>query len=347
MMILHSIFRRACKIRKNICKNVYVGMLCTKQSKFCFVTAVRSHSSGSCTDITSCCLKDVFEQWTKEFELHKISEPKTSAEIIIAHVLGYKTLYFVDKKYTTLTTSEINTVNKLCQLRLARMPVQYVIEEWDFHDLTLKMRPPVLIPRPETEELASLCTKTFTQTEDMPVRTFLEIGPGTGAISIYLLKTFSKMCGVALDISSHACKLTSENAATVGVSDRLSVMEGDYHLDNVVQQLAKHGPYDLIVSNPPYITAEEMKNLQPEILWYEDHQALDGGPDGLNLIRHIIQSSTQLLVKGGHVWLEVAPQHPTSIQNILNESDCNRKLTLVEVVKDVFGKNRFCHLQYS
>ncbi|CAG5130469.1 unnamed protein product, partial [Candidula unifasciata] len=289
-------------------------------------------------------VRDLVKKWTTEFSLHDISEPDVSAEIIIAHVLGHKTLHRVDQ-HTTLTSSEVSQVNRLCRLRLARMPVQYIIGEWDFHALTLKMKSPVLIPRPETEELASLCVATLNQSEHLLNSHFLEIGVGTGAVSIYLLKMLKQLQGIALDISPHACQLTSENAENVGVLGRLQVIKGDFNNSIVFQQLKKLGPYSLIVSNPPYVPSDEMTNLQPEIIRYEDHGALDGGPEGMNLIRQIVLNAGDLLDKRGHMWLEVAPHHSLCIQNVLEESEHSRTLTLVETVKDVFGKNRFCHLQ--
>ncbi|GFO29154.1 hemK methyltransferase family member 1 [Plakobranchus ocellatus] len=198
---------------------------------------------------------------------------------------------------TILTKSQVNNVKRLCQLRMSRMPVQYVVGEWDFHDLTLEMRQPVLIPRPETEELASLCMDTLsallTTTER---KTFLEIGP-------------------------------------------------------VLEQLQKLGPFCLAVSNPPYISTSEMDSLQEEVRCFEDHQALYGGKDGMDIIREVMLKTSQLLQPGGHLWLEVGVAHSSLVESFASDpktwKDLPQQVQFLETATDLYGKLRFCHLIVS
>ncbi|XP_059138949.1 MTRF1L release factor glutamine methyltransferase-like isoform X2 [Physella acuta] len=262
----------------------------------------------------------------------------------MAYALGEKTLYNVEKQII-LTKAQIERINRLCQLRLSGMPVQYVIGEWDFCDITLKMKAPVLIPRPETEELANLCIDSLKHKENLESGKILEIGCGTGAITLTLLNTFKNINAVSVDVSSVACELTKENADIIGVSDRLNVIEGDFTCEKVLEELATHGPFDLIVSNPPYLRTEDINNLQTEVRCFEDHHALDGGSDGMNLIKHILLKSTDLLHNKGDLWLEVDPAHPQLITEFIKQSVICKSLVLDNVVKDMFGKDRFCHLQ--
>ncbi|CAL1536985.1 unnamed protein product [Lymnaea stagnalis] len=288
-------------------------------------------------------IKDVLLKWTKTFQSQKIGEPDISTEYIIAHVLGAKTLHNISDK-TQLNKSEMAEIDRLCHLRLSRMPIQYIIGEWDFLDLTLKMRPPVLIPRPETEGLANLCMKTLSQ-KSPTSGMFLEIGPGTGAVSLAMLNKFKKLTGVVVDISPVACSLTAENAALVGVNERIQIIEGDFRSSKVLDQLIKSGPYCLIVSNPPYLTMEELKSLQPEILHFEDHTALNGGHDGMDLVKEILSKSNYLLQDKGDIWLEVAPHHPNLIDRFLKDTNLRKSIPLIDVVKDFGGKDRFCHFE--
>ncbi|XP_058258742.1 MTRF1L release factor glutamine methyltransferase isoform X3 [Hemibagrus wyckioides] len=201
--------------------------------------------------------------WTQCFQQHGISEPLLSSHYIIAHVLGKKTLQSVERRRLKerLTDKETEKVWVLCSKRLMRMPVQYVIEEWDFRDLTLKMRPPVFIPRPETEELVSLVLKDLRSQWGMRTLRCLEVGCGSGAISLSLLHSvpqgrkpgypgetpkapgghatsthtgqrqksnpIPELKAFALDQSQEAVCLTKENAGRLGLLDRLDV----YHLD--------------------------------------------------------------------------------------------------------------------
>ncbi|XP_060775538.1 MTRF1L release factor glutamine methyltransferase isoform X3 [Neoarius graeffei] len=167
--------------------------------------------------------------WTQCFQQHGISEPLLSSHYIIAHVLGKKTLQSVETRRLRerLGDKEKEDVWALCSKRLTRMPVQYVIEEWDFRDLTLKMRPPVFIPRPETEELVSLVLKDLQSQWGVKTLRCLEVGCGSGAISLSLLHSVPQLKAVALDQSQAAVRLTKENADRLGLLDRLEV----YHLD--------------------------------------------------------------------------------------------------------------------
>ncbi|KAH9512581.1 HemK methyltransferase member 1 [Bulinus truncatus] len=288
-------------------------------------------------------LQDVLRYWTQKFQTQNIGEPDVSASYIVAHILGRKTMCQIDQQ-RLLTESQVDKIDKLCQLRLTSMPVQYVLGEWDFLDMTLKMKPPVLIPRPETEELATLCFNTVLKESAECRQTALEVGCGSGVLSLSLLRKFPMMHIVAVDITREACSLTLENAELLAVKDRLQVYYGDFLSNKTLLHLRSLGPFDLIVSNPPYLTTNEIENLQPEIKCFEDHVALDGGKDGLDIVRDIILKSVDLLKDKGHLWLEVSPQHPALIAAFLQEN-LQGSLCLNEVKKDMFGKNRFCHLQ--
>ncbi|TVK90539.1 HemK methyltransferase family member 1 [Bagarius yarrelli] len=189
----------------------------------------------------------------------------------------------------------------LCSKRLLRMPVQYVIEEWDFRDLTLKMRPPVFIPRPETEELVSLVIKDLQSQWGMRPLKCLELK------------------AVVLDQSQEAVCLTKENAGRLGLLDRLEV----HHLDIIKDAnltLRNCSPVDVIVSNPPYLFSKDMESLQDEILRFEDLSALDGGLDGMSVIRQILTLAPRLLTDNGRLFLEVDLRHPPLIKGLVEES---------------------------
>ncbi|KAK7145049.1 hypothetical protein R3I94_011215 [Phoxinus phoxinus] len=285
--------------------------------------------------------------WAQHFTLHGISEPLLSSQYIISHVLGQKTLECVPRKRLrdTLTDREIERVWKLCSKRLTRMPVQYVIEEWDFRDLTLNMKRPVFIPRPETEELVSLVLEDLRLIQGESHRTDLrglEVGCGSGAISLSLLRSIPQLRVFALDQSQTAVCLTMENANRLDLQDRLDV----HHFDVIKDAdaiLRECDPVDFIVSNPPYLLSQDMKTLQTEILRFEDHAALDGGLDGLSVIRPILGLGSKLLTKGGRVYLEVAPCHPPVIQLLIEEMMPG--LLYLETHCDLSNRPRFCILQ--
>lgn len=160
-----------------------------------------------------------------------------------------------------MTPEQVEKFDKLCECKMARMPIQYIIGEWDFRDITLVMQPPVFIPRPETEELVELILQ---QQIDLSKRIrFLEIGCGSGAISLALLKSLPCAMAESADQSSMACLLTMKNAINLKLSDRIKVIQSKIN-DRLKCDEFKH-KYDFIVSNPPYVPSRDLMNLEPEI----------------------------------------------------------------------------------
>ncbi|XP_077582729.1 MTRF1L release factor glutamine methyltransferase [Stigmatopora nigra] len=281
--------------------------------------------------------------WRKRFEAEGVTEADLSSQYIIAHALGAKTVEGVGwKKWSEfLTQEEKQQIWELCKKRLSRMPVQYVIEEWDFRDLTLRMRPPVFIPRPETEELVELVLNDL-QKKKSGSLTCLEVGCGSGAISLSLLKTLPQLRVIALDQSAQAVDLTKENALRLGLQNRLKVYQADIIKDAEKVLKLCHN-VSILVSNPPYLFSEDLPSLEPEISRFEDHAALDGGEDGLKVIRQILTLTRHLLSDDGCVYLEVEPRHPGLIREWA-ESHA-KWLRLAETRRDIAGRTRFCILQ--
>ncbi|XP_054882169.1 MTRF1L release factor glutamine methyltransferase [Poeciliopsis prolifica] len=279
--------------------------------------------------------------WKRHFVENGVTEPEQSSQYIIAHLLGAKTIESVEHQRLAefLSKEETQQVWRLCSKRLSRMPVQFIIEEWDFRDLTLKMRPPVFIPRPETEELVEL---VLTDLQNHPGPTCLEVGCGSGAISLSLLKSLPQLQAFALERSQDAVDLSRENASRLGLQDRLKV----YHMDVIKDAEKMPGLFSsisVLVSNPPYLFSEDMATLEPEISRFEDRGALDGGEDGLNVIRQILTLAPDFLSHRGRVYLEVDPRHPALIRRWVEDNV--EELRFVETRRDVSGKPRFCILQ--
>lgn len=166
-----------------------------------------------------------------------------------------------------LSEEQIDKIQSMCDCRLSRMPIQYILRKWEFRDLHLKMRIPVFIPRPETEELVELLTQQLDPANDCKI---LEIGCGTGCISLSLLHSQPNIKQiVAIDQSKTACELTMENAQDLGLSDRLRVFRHKLESGELPEEIAKFGPFDVIVSNPPYVPSKDILKLEPEIYLFE------------------------------------------------------------------------------
>ncbi|XP_069902744.1 MTRF1L release factor glutamine methyltransferase isoform X4 [Globicephala melas] len=286
---------------------------------------------------------DLVSHWTVVFEKRGIPEARESSEYIVAHVLGAKTFQSLRPGLWTqpLTPWQLQYVQELSSYRLQRMPVQYILGEWDFQGLSLKMAPPVFIPRPETEELVEWVLEEVTQgprvvgAQGGPL--ILEVGCGSGAISLSLLSKLPRSRVIAVDKGEAAICLAHENAQRLRLQDRIRIIPFDVTLDGSWAHLLPWGPVDLVVSNPPYVFHRDMEKLAPEILSYEDPLALDGGEEGMDIITHILALAPRLLKDSG-IFLEVDPRHPELVGSWL-QSQPDLSLNLVAVRRDFCGRN--------
>ncbi|XP_018427926.1 PREDICTED: hemK methyltransferase family member 1 [Nanorana parkeri] len=205
--------------------------------------------------------------WRKVFQDGGIPEAKESSEILIAHALGAKTYRGLARRLARLPVSagQLEHIAKMAQERLKRVPVQYIIGEWDFLDLTLQMRPPVFIPRPETEELVGLVLADCPQLRQSPEPRILEVGCGSGAVSLALLQNLPQARVLAVDKTKAAVDLTRDNAERLDLQHRIRILHHDI-LSDPAEHLLALGPVDVLVSNPPYIFTEDLSSLDPEII---------------------------------------------------------------------------------
>lgn len=260
-----------------------------------------------------------------------VPEPDLSARTFLCDVtkIGYRLSDFNRNQGLILSTPQIQVLSEYCKLRIERVPVQYVIGNWDFYGFTLLCKPPVLCPRPETEELVERILSTGQlQKLGRPPR-ILDIGSGTGAIGIALLSQLPTATCDAIDINAVAVSLSNENAQLVLTNPQRYNCRHESFLDFAASG-TNHGQYDIIVSNPPYIPRNELAGLEPEVIKYEDVGALDGGDDGLDIVRDILLHSPLLLDRNsggthcGELWMEVARQHPPKIEGWFRDAVTER-----------------------
>ena len=221
-----------------------------------------------------------------------VPEPRTDAELLVAHVLGVCRSTLAGMIRCELDDAKRARLRSLVDRRRTREPLQYVLGEWGFRRLVLNVDGRALIPRPETEMVVE---RALTHIEELDAPRVLDVGTGSGAIALALADEHPGADVVALDLSTDALELARENIDRTGLADRVELRRGD-----LVEGV--RGPFDLVVSNPPYVRADELPSLQPEVRDWEPQVALVG--DGLT--EAIAAGALGILRPGGGLVLEVA-----------------------------------------
>jgi len=241
-------------------------------------------------------VREIKERTETFFQNKGVTEARLDTDILIAHVLGLKRLELYLDLDRPLTESQLDELRPLVRRRANREPLQYILETLEFYGMELKVDQRALIPRQETEELVEQIVK---QLSEAP-KSILDLGTGSGALALAFASEYTEAAIDAVDISPSAISLAKENAHSLGLESRIQFYEGSWFEPLGTGQRQ----YDLIVSNPPYLTQKEMTTAEPEVTDYEPHNALVSGKDGLDAIRTLFNHVDTFLKEGGLFALE-------------------------------------------
>ncbi len=262
-----------------------------------------------------------------------VSEPEADAQVLLAHILSmdrFNVLVHGDRPHSP---AEQRKIRECMQERAQRKPLQYLLGEQEFWSLSFCVNPYVLIPRPETEVLVEAVLARYKGRR--PVKgdwTVLDLGTGSGILAIVLaIELDARVC--AVDVSRQALLTARQNAQRHHVSDSIVFLEGDLF----APVAGKNEYFDLIVSNPPYIPTDCLPGLQAEVRDYEPRPALDGGPDGLDVIRRIVDQAGAYLKDGGRLFLEIGDGQADQVAGALERRG---GLGDISVIRDYCGVDR-------
>jgi len=260
--------------------------------------------------------------WTADyFGEHGVPSPRLDAEVLLAHVLGVARLDLYLQFERTVSADERARYRELVRERATeRVPVAYLVGEREFWSKPFAVTRDVLIPRPETELLVEM-------TQALAPRKIAEIGVGSGAVTGSLACALTESEFVATDCSEPALAVAARNFESLGVAERIRLVHGE-------GPGAIEGPYDALISNPPYVPSAELELLEPELA-HEPRIALDGGPDGLDFIRRLVAAAPEL-IPGGFLLLEIGAGQTPAVQALLNDAGAKE----VEVRADLAGIDR-------
>ncbi len=262
-----------------------------------------------------------------------VPNPKLDAELIVAHGLRCRRIDLFVRFDHAVPEKVLAELRELVSRRAAREPLQYIIGSVDWAGLTLRVDRRALIPRPETEQLWELIIEAYKASGTTPAR-ILDLGTGSGALALALKKAFPASEVVAVDKSPDALALARENAAALKLA--VDFREGDWF-----SPIAPDEKFDLIVSNPPYLTDTETDSAAPEVNKFEPIGALGSNDEGFADIKQIIEAAPAHLSPSGALWLETGIAHFDRIKT-LGES-----LAYCEVAgyKDYQHRERFARLR--
>lgn len=235
----------------------------------------------------------------QSFKLAGIEEPQADARSLLGHALRLSRTQLVAQGDRVLEAREIDAASALAARRLKREPVARILGRKEFWSLALTVTPDVLVPRPETETLVEAALDMIGRDGmKMEMLRILDIGTGSGALLLALLSELKSAVGLGTDISGVALEIARLNAERCGLKDRCTFVACDV-------AAGVEGQFDLIVSNPPYVSRGEIATLAPEVRDFDPRLALDGGKDGLDCYRAIAKHARRLLSPGGRLIVEL------------------------------------------
>ncbi len=261
-----------------------------------------------------------------------VERARLEAEHLLAHILGCSRLDLYLQFERPLDEPELEPFRELLRKRRQRVPCQYLIGETEFYGVPFAVDERVLIPRPETEHLVEAALDRLRALEVGAEPLVYEIGTGSGCVAVAIAHEAPRCRVIASDASAGALELARANAERNGVADRVTFVEG-----NLFEPYVQEADADLIVSNPPYVSQAEWDELPEEIRLHEPREALDGGPDGLRVIRELVTGGPGHLKPGGRLLIEVGHTQAPAVKELMAATGA---LDEIETVRDYSGIER-------
>lgn len=271
------------------------------------------------------------QRWLRE-QLTEIGvdDPSGDARVLLSGLLGVQPVVLLLESQRALQAGEFDQVVAALERRKRREPVHRILGRREFYGLDLALSAATLEPRPDTEILVDHVFPHLQRVIERKGRAeVLDLGTGTGAILLALLSECAEAFGTAVDISAAALETATQNARATQVAERFRAVESDW-FEKI------EGRFDIIVSNPPYITTAVVAGLAPEVRDYDPAAALDGGADGLDAYRRIAEGAAAHLEEGGILGLEIGFDQKASVSALFEAAG----FSCLEAAKDYGGQDR-------
>ena len=285
---------------------------------------------------------DEILSWTsKVLAAAGVESPRSEAEIILCRFLSTDRTSIYANPSKQLPEEVAFRIKEAVKQRSSGVPVQYIVGETQFLDHLIKVKPGVLIPRPETELLAVEVIKALSEALDSrppwgpPEPLAADVGTGAGPLAVAIAAELPRMTVYATDISPEALEITNHNAETAGVEKRVITLQG--HMVEPLKERSLERKLAAVVSNPPYISEPQWAILPDEVKDHEPREALLAGPEGLDRIEELIAEAPEFLVSRGILAFEMGAWHWPKVLRLL---DRQTKLGSFRVIRDLAGYER-------
>jgi release factor glutamine methyltransferase len=272
--------------------------------------------------------------WTADYLKRQGSEsPRLDAELLLAHSLTCQRIELYTQYDVVVDEPTRARFRDLVKQRAEGMPVAYLLGRREFYSLNFHVSPDVLIPRPETEfAVIAVLDRLKERAGDATPARIVDVGTGSGAIAVTVAKHAPQAEVTAIDISPTALAIAQRNAEENQVAERIRFVAGDLLADLPGQE-----QFDIVVSNPPYVSESEFAELSPEVARYEPRQALVAGEQGTEVIARLIPQAAERLVAGGWLMMEISPMIAEAVVQLLAADD---RFEPAAVMKDLAGRQR-------
>jgi release factor glutamine methyltransferase len=277
-------------------------------------------------------IADVLKKATELLSQYNVPNPSLDAQLLLGHVLKLKRLDLylnLEEKIDQLAQEKYQ---ELITKRAGRIPLAYITGEEEFMGLSFLITEDVLVPRPETEILVETVLHKVAEQDEKYV--LVDMGTGSGNIAISLGKFIDKVDIYAIDISAEALLVARDNAQQHAVAEKITLLHGD--LFKPLAELDLQNNVDFLISNPPYIKADIIDQLQPEV-GFEPRLALDGGTEGLDFYERIIREAGNYLKNDGYLVMEMPDGGCKAIKAMINKTGIGYR---TEIIKDYAGIDR-------
>lgn len=275
-------------------------------------------------------------EWTTGYlKEHGSASPRLDAEVLLAHARGCSRIQLYTAFDEVLTDAVRGKMRELVKRRAGAEPVAYLVGYREFFSSRFRVTPGVFIPRPETE---TLVIQALDRLKGIASPKVLDLCTGSGCVAISIARSLAAAHVTAVELDLATLEIARQNAIDLGVSDRIEFLQGDLFAA-LASDKARVGlrPFDVIVSNPPYITSAEIPTLQRDVSQHEPHLALDGGPEGLDIIRPLIKQSPDHLPPGGWLLFEISNDQGEAVRRLL---EADGRYTSITIVADSAGLPR-------